>query len=355
MRASELRYELPPELIAQRPVAPRDTARLLIVDRATGRIEHRSFRDISAYLGPADCLVLNDTRVLPARFFARRATGGRVEALFLGQHDGMWDVLLKPAGRQRVGDMLECPGEAVRLHLLARGERGAWRVRPTPDATPIEFLRRVGHTPLPPYIRRPQPCDSGVECVDAEFYQTVYAARPGAVAAPTAGLHFTDGLLDALGQRGIGRAFVTLHVGAGTFAPIETEELSAHRMHSEWFEAPAESIERLRAARAAGGRVVAVGTTAVRVLETLARVGVSMRPQTGAPAQPRDGWTDIFIYPPYAFENVDALVTNFHLPGSTLLALVMAFASRDLVLQAYREAIRGQYRFYSFGDAMLVL
>ncbi|MBK9127314.1 MAG: tRNA preQ1(34) S-adenosylmethionine ribosyltransferase-isomerase QueA [Phycisphaerales bacterium] len=356
MKVSELAYDLPPELIAQHPAPQRDASRLLVLHRDTGRIEHRTFRDLSAYLRPGDCLVLNDTRVLPARFFAERSTGGRVEALFLSEEGGDWHVLLKPAGRQRPGEWLGCPGDPVRLQLVERGPRGAWRVRPEPPTPAAAFLARVGHPPLPPYIRRTSDPAPGSDALDAERYQTVYAAHGGAIAAPTAGLHFTQSLLDQLAAGGVRRATLTLHVGIGTFTPVEVEDLADHRMHPEWYAVPADSLRALDQARRDRGRVVAVGTTAVRVLETLGRLGqVLGAGGVGDSAAAVSGWTEIFIYPPYRFVNVDALVTNFHLPGSTLLALVMALAGRDLILSAYEAAIAERYRFYSYGDAMLIL
>ncbi len=341
MRRSDLHYDLPPELIAQQPVEPRDTSRLLVLHRHTGRIEHRRFRDIVEYLRAGDCLVLNDTSVVPARFFCRRTTGGRIEALFLHAEDAGWHVLLKPAARLAAGERLRPEGGEVELRLVRRLERGEWLVRPEPPVAPLDLLRRIGQTPLPPYIRR----DAGPLPADSGRYQTVYAARPGAVAAPTAGLHFTPELLARLEAAGIRRATVTLHVGPGTFQPIDVDDLSEHPMHAEWYEAPQTAIQAIAAARRGGGRIVAVGTTSARVLESLPE----------EPAGPQSGWTRLFIYPPYRFRRVDALVTNFHLPGSTLLALVMALAGREQILAAYGAAIRERYRFYSYGDAMLIL
>ena len=348
MRLSDLQYDLPAELIAQHPIEPRDAARLLVLDRATGRIEHRVFRDLPAYLAPGDALVVNDTRVLPARFFVRRASGGRVEVLFLHATADGWDVLLKPGGRIRAGEALVCESETTRLVTMERRERGQWLVRPEPAVEASVFLNRVGQTPLPPYIRRPAP-----DPLDRDRYQTVYACRPGAVAAPTAGMHFTPGLLSRLEQSGVRRVSVTLHVGAGTFTPIEVADLADHHMHAEWFEVSTDALRALRHTRASAGRIVAVGTTSVRVLESLAETLLE-----DTDTQRRSyvsGWTDIFIYPPFRFRHVDRLITNFHLPGSTLLALVMAFATPELIRRAYEEAIRERYRFYSYGDAMLIL
>jgi len=346
LRLSELQYELPAGLIAQRPVEPRDASRLLVVHRDSGRLEHRVFGDIGEYLEPNDCLVLNDTSVVPARFFCRRATGGRVETLFLyAERDG-WRVLLKPSARLRIGEHLECPGTTTVLRIDERFARGEWLVRPEPHIDALDFLTRVGQTPLPPYIRRTP------ETADVDCYQTVYARRPGAVAAPTAGLHFTDSLLVRLAGCSVRQARVTLHVGAGTFVPVQAEDLAQHEMHAEWYEITPSAAAVIEASRAAGGRTVAVGTTSVRVLESLP--GGELGP-IGGESEPRRGWTDLFIYPPHTFHYVDRLVTNFHLPGSTLLALVMAFATPALIRAAYEEAIAERYRFYSYGDAMLVL
>lgn len=352
MRRSELHYDLPAERIAQQPCEPRDASRLMVVQRATGQIEHRIFRDVGEYLRPGDCLVLNNTRVIPARFFGRRASGGRVEGLFLHEQDGDWAVLLKPSSRLRVGETLtliapDCSTVSTAcdtqysLTLVAQRERGEWRVRPTPPGAAFERLSQFGQAPLPPYIRR----ERGPSATDEQRYQTVYAAAAGSIAAPTAGLHFTPELLAGLAGRGVRRAEVTLHVGLGTFAAIDVDDLSAHAMHSEEFELGTDAAATIAATRAAGGRIVAVGTTSTRVLESLPE-GV---------IQPARGATRIFLYPPYTFRNVDALLTNFHLPESTLLALVMAFAGRELILRAYAEAIGNEYRFFSFGDAMLIM
>jgi S-adenosylmethionine:tRNA ribosyltransferase-isomerase len=347
VQLKELQFELPDELIAQRPAQPRDASRLLVLERATGSIQHRTFRDIRQYLEPDDCLVLNDTRVIPARFFCRRATGGKVEALYLHQLGNLWRVLLKPASRLRVGERLACPNGDCKLLLCERHERGEWDVRPEPPIEPLDLLQRIGQTPLPPYIHRPDKPDA----YDEQRYQTVYARRAGAAAAPTAGLHFTPELLEELRATGVSKALLTLHVGLGTFAPISVDNLMQHQMHAEYFEIDGATIAKLNATRASGGRIVAVGTTSVRVLESLEfELGRGDAPET-----PRSGWTEIFIYPPYRYRNVDRLLTNFHLPGSTLLALVMAFAGIEQVRAAYRAAIQQRYRFYSYGDAMFIL
>ncbi len=353
VRRAELEYDLPPELIAQHAVEPRDAARLLVLDRATGTLHHRVFRDLGEYVAPGDCLVLNDTRVIPARFFLRRRTGGRVEALFLHAEPDGWVVLLRGGARLRPGERLACEGHPTELVLHARRDRGEALLQPDPPIAPLDLLARIGQTPLPPYIRRGAGGHGPPEPGDAERYQTVYAARPGAVAAPTAGLHFTPELLAALAARGVRQAAVTLHVGPGTFVPIEADDLADHPMHAEWFELTPSAAETLRETRARGGRLVAVGTTATRVLESLAGTVPDGPPEASLRAA--QGWTRLFIYPPYRFRQVDALITNFHLPGSTLLALVMAFASPDLIRRAYAAAVAERYRFYSYGDAMLIL
>lgn len=380
MLRSELDYHLPPELIAQHPCTPRDNARLLLVDRRTGRIEPRIFHEIPTLVSRNDCLVVNDTRVIPARFFCRRATGGRTEALFIRLDDsGLWRLLFRPAGRLHPGEHLSIeppsshdanhsstllappssplsqpptpslsspptPSPAapnVVLELIASIDRGEWSARPIPDIAPLDLLQRVGHTPLPPYISReiaPSPADRA-------DYQTVYAQRPGAIAAPTAGLHFTPELLTRLDAAGVSRTSVTLHVGPGTFLPIDADDLAHHDIHAEWFEVTTHAAHAIAAARDNRGRIIAVGTTSARVLETFGP----------DPISPRSGWTKCFIFPPYHFNHVDALLTNFHLPQSTLLALVMAFAGIDLTRRAYAFAVSQRFRFYSFGDAMLIL
>lgn len=341
MRRDELRYDLPAELIAQRPAEPRDASRLLVLHRRDGHIEHRTFREIGSYLRAGDRLVLNDTRVIPARFFCRRSSGGRIEAFFLRSDGPNWCVLLKPSARLRSGERLSVIGGRVPFSLLlcARHDRGEWTVRVAPEAEPLEFLDQVGEVPLPPYIERAGAPDA----TDRDRYQTVFSRAPGAVAAPTAGLHFTAPLLDALAAAGVDRSHVTLHVGLGTFAAIDAEELSGHRMHAENYYVSPQARGEVEATRAAGGRIVAVGTTAARVLESLAAGGAL------------SGETSIFIYPPYRFQLVDALLTNFHLPESTLLALVMALAGVEQVRTAYAEAVAQRYRFFSYGDAMLIV
>jgi len=346
VQLADLQYDLPPELIAQTPIEPRDASRLLVLERATGRVTHACFGEVRGLMRAGDALVVNRTEVVPARFFATRATGGAVEGLFLSvAADGCWLTLLKAGGRLRAGEKLQFRDGPWAMELVeARGE-GEWLIRPEVDLPAHTILERVGRTPLPPYIRRSK--DDPREGEDRGRYQTVYAEQPGAVAAPTAGLHFTPELLDELTALGVGVARLTLHVGLGTFKPVTAERLEEHRMHSEIYELPASAAEQINRARAAGGRTVCVGTTTVRTLETCADDGGTVHPGTGG--------TDLFIYPPYRFKAVDVLLTNFHLPGSTLLALVFAFAGREATLAAYQQAIDRRYRFYSYGDAMLIL
>lgn len=335
-------YHLPDHLIAQHPAARRDAARLLVVRRATGAVEHRVFADLPELLAPGDLLVLNDTKVLPARLVGRReATGGRWEALFLREVDSLWELLAQTRGYARDGEAFAVDPGPFRLVLRGRTADRHWLMEPDPPGTPDELLARFGRVPLPPYIRK-----GASEAEDRERYQTVFAERAGSVAAPTAGLHFTPELLDRLTAAGVGTARVTLHVGLGTFAPVKAADPAEHAIHSEWCEVTPAAADAVNGCRARGGRVVAVGTTAARTLETAAGPdGV----------RPFRGDTALYIRPPYHFRAVDALVTNFHLPRTTLLLLVGAFAGPHLLRHAYDEAVRHEYRFYSYGDAMLVL
>ena len=347
MLISELQYDLPRERIAQQPADRRDASRLLMLDRRTGHVRHEVFERLAAVLPPRCLLVLNDTRVLPARLRMRRATGGKVEGLYLHEVEpGLWEVMLRGAGRFRPGEELGFAGSERRLRLRERVGAGVWRAEPLPGGEALAILAEVGLPPLPPYIERPGDVPADQAARDAERYQTIYAAKPGAVAAPTAGLHFTPEVFRQLDEAGVRRVTVTLHVGVGTFAPIRCEDLADHRMHAEWYACPPAAADAVNAARSEGRAIVAVGTTSVRVLETCAD-------ETGR-VLAGEGWTRLFIYPPYRFRAVDAIVTNFHLPGSTLLAMVFAFAGRQNVLTAYNEAIRAGYRFYSYGDAMLI-
>jgi len=343
-------YELPPDLIAQESLADRAAARLLVVDRATAAVKHRHVRDLPQILRAGDLVIVNDTRVVPARLVGRRVkTGGHWEGLFLrvDTASGAWQLLASTRGRPEIGERVMLTGldglDALTLTLVGRSGGGAWLAVPDvadPLATVEEILNRVGRVPLPGYIR------GGAEQPgDRERYQTVFARQSGSAAAPTAGLHFTDGLLAELAACGIGRASVTLHVGLDTFRPISAERLDDHPMHTEWCECPAETVAAIRETRGRGGRIVAVGTTAARTLETAARSGTLAA---------WSGPTDLFIRPGFEFRAIDCLLTNFHMPRTTLMVLVSTFASRALIATAYEEAIRQQYRFLSYGDAMLI-
>ena len=320
----------------------------MVVHRATGTIEHRVFAALPEYLTPRDCLVINRTQVVPAKFAAFRQTGGRINGLFVREEGpGDWIVLLAGAGRLKEGERLGLGVEGWSMSVLRRGERGECRVKVEPADPASIMLDLIGEAPLPPYIRRSDQDPTELRFHDRARYQTVYADTPGAIAAPTAGMHFTPELLRKIQHDlGVAIADVVLHVGLGTFQPVEVDDLSRHQMHREWFSLSPDSAVRVNRTRAGGGRCVAVGTTSVRVLETCAAGGTLL---------PQSGWTDLCIYPPYVFRTTDALVTNFHLPGSTLLALVFAFAGRELILRAYETAVRERYRFYSFGDAMLIM
>ncbi|PWH19965.1 MAG: tRNA preQ1(34) S-adenosylmethionine ribosyltransferase-isomerase QueA [Ardenticatenia bacterium] len=364
-KTSDFDYELPPERIAQTPIEPRDAARLMVVHRKGGRFEHRIFRDLPHYLRPGDVLVINDSRVIPARLFAHKPSGGQVEILLLRQLDGTrWEALVGGKRIRKGGRLLIQRGNIHLEAQVAEELEGPRRV--LEFDTPIgPLLRDLGHTPLPPYIQQP--------LQDPERYQTVYARVEGSAAAPTAGLHFTPELLATLRAQGVLLARVTLHIGIDTFKPVTTEYVAEHTLHSEWASISPETAQLINQARLEGGRVIAVGTTAVRTLETAAlhaagitaplqnvgaqneglseaHPGISWHPITAF-----EGPTDLFIYPGFRFRAVDALITNFHLPRSSLLMLVSAFAGYELTRRAYQVAIVEGYRFYSFGDAMLIL
>ncbi|MCX7681706.1 MAG: tRNA preQ1(34) S-adenosylmethionine ribosyltransferase-isomerase QueA [Anaerolineae bacterium] len=344
MKTSEFDYELPPELIAQTPVEPRDASRLMVLDRRTGTILHRRFYELPEFLSPGDLLVYNESRVIPARLFASKPTGGQVEILLLRQRSGdTWECLVR--GKSvRPGTrllLLAGPGGSpigVTAEVIEKGERG-WSILAF-DRPALEVAEQVGQVPLPPYIHTP--------LEDTERYQTVYARTPGSAAAPTAGLHFTPTLLQRLSDMGVQSAFVTLHIGLDTFRPVSEEHIEEHRMHTEYCVLTEETAGAINRARRAGRRIIAVGTTSVRVLESAA--------SDAAPGmvRPFEGTTDLFIYPGYEFRVVDGLITNFHLPRSTLLMLVAAFAGMELTRHAYTEAVQQRYRFYSFGDAMFI-
>lgn len=341
MLTSELDYQLPPELIAQIPVEPRDTSRLMVIRRETRTITHHIFRDLPELLKPYDLLVANDSRVIPARIFGQKPSGGKVELLLLRKlDDHTWRCLV---GGRNVRDVLLAVGDGKQLHArveLAAASDTDWLIHF--DEPVDRYLNQIGVMPLPPYIH--------AELKNPSRYQTVYARVAGSAAAPTAGLHFTPTLIESLARQSIEMAFVTLHVGLDTFKPISEEVVEEHQIHSEWCELPAETAALMNASRAKGGRVIGVGTTSVRVLES----AVSGMP-ADTPAQPYRGFTQLYITPGFEYKAVDALITNFHLPKSTLIAMIGAFMGMDLLREAYAEAIRERYRFYSFGDAMLVL
>ena len=340
-------YYLPLKQIAQTPIANRSDARLLVVDRKTGTFVHRHVYDLPEYFESDDCLVVNDTKVLPARLIGvRRSTGGRWEGLFLGfGPNGIWKIIGKTRGKIQVGEEvnLHTPEghSGFALEFCDKTANGGWIVKPKTDLEPITALEQVGWVPIPPYIRNGRMVPD-----DRENYQTVYAAKPGAVAAPTAGLHFTPKLLTQIQKLGASLLSVTLHVGMGTFKPIETLQIEDHPMHVEWCSISEQTVQAIRKSKLKSGRTFVVGTTSVRVLETAAADG---------DLRPFEGETALFIKPPYCFKVVDALLTNFHLPRSTLLVLVRTFGGDDLIRAAYEEAIRKNYRFYSYGDAMLIV
>ena len=336
---SDYYYDLPEDRIAQTPAEPRDSSRLLVYDRATGKTEHRIFRDIAEYLRAGDVLVVNNTKVLPARMYAATPNGAKVEVLLLKRLDlKVWEVLVRPGKKARTGARLTV-SEELSLTVQGQTETGERIVRFDYDGVFEDILTRVGSMPLPPYIHE--------KLQDRDRYQTVYCKTDGSAAAPTAGLHFTAELLQTLRDRGVQIAEVLLHVGLGTFRPVKEEDLTHHVMHSESYSVSQEAADIVNAAKREGRRVIAVGTTSVRTLETVADEQGFLHPCSGD--------TSIFIYPPYRFKCVDALVTNFHLPESTLIMLVSAMMGREQCLSVYREAVRERYRFFSFGDAMLIL
>lgn len=342
MDVSQFDFELPERLIAQTPLAERSESRLLVLKREDGSIRHRRFQDIVEFLQPGDALVLNDSKVIPARLIGSKVdTGAKIELLLLKQLQGdRWETLVKPAKRIKVGTKVVFgQGELVAV-AEEEGEVPGGRVfRLEYDGVLMELLNRLGQMPLPPYIKE--------QLDDPERYQTVYARHPGSAAAPTAGLHFTPELLNRIERKGVNIAAITLHVGLGTFRPVTADRVEDHRMHAEYYEVSREAAEAVNKAKANGKRVVAVGTTSCRTLESIA--------DDEGTVYARSGWTDIFIYPGYTFRAVDALITNFHLPKSTLVMLVSAFAGRELTMKSYREAVREEYRFFSFGDAMLII
>ena len=339
LKKSDFNFDLPPELIAQTPLERRDASRLLCLDKNSGEMEHRHFYQLPELLREGDCLVMHNSRVLPARLFGRRPTGGSVEVVLLRDlGGGEWECLTRPGRKTPPGTHLSCGEGELSADVVRAGEDGNKILAFHYDGIFLEVLERLGKMPLPPYIKE--------ELRDSERYQTVYSRDVGSAAAPTAGLHFTRELLDTIAQKGVKLAYVTLHVGLGTFRPVKEENIEDHPMHSEFCIVPEDVAETVNRCRRDGGRVVAVGTTSCRTLET-------MGDESGV-LHPGSRWTDIFIYPGYRFKMVDALVTNFHLPESTLVMLVSALAGRENILHAYEEAVRERYRFFSFGDAMFI-
>lgn len=340
MKTSDFFYELPPELIAQTPVEPRDSSRLMTLDRRTGETGHRHFYEIAELIRPEDCLILNDSRVLPARIFGvKEGTGAHVEFLLLeNKGSDTWEVLCKPGKRAAAGSRFTFGDGLFTGEVQGITEDGGRLVRFSYEGEFFSLLDRVGQMPLPPYIKE--------KLKDKERYQTVYSRETGSAAAPTAGLHFTRELLDRLRDKEVELGYVTLHVGLGTFRPVSAENVADHRMHAEHYHMPQRTAELIERTKARGGRVIAVGTTSCRTIESVA--------QREGRFKESAGWTDIFIYPGYEFRGVDALITNFHLPESTLIMLVSALAGRENVLRAYEEAVRERYRFFSFGDAMFI-
>ncbi len=340
MTTKDFYYDLPQELIAQRPLEDRSSSRLLTLSRESGEIAHRHFRDIIEYLNPGDCLVMNNTRVIPARLYGvKEGTGGKIEFLLLKRIDiNTWNVILRPGKRARAGARFSFGDGLLRAEVLEVLPDGNRIVRFEYDGVWEELLDRLGEMPLPPYIKE--------KLTDKERYQTVYSKIEGSAAAPTAGLHFTNELIDEIRKKGVNIAELTLHVGLGTFRPVSAENVEDHVMHTEHYEVAPEAAEIINKTRESGGRIIAVGTTSVRTLETVADENGTMRPGIGD--------TSIFIYPGYRFKITDAIITNFHLPESTLLMLVSAFAGKENIFRAYETAVRERYRFFSFGDAMLL-
>ena len=337
MKKSDYYFELPPELIAQTPLEKRDSSRLMCMDRETGEVSHRVFSDLAELLRPGDCLVMNDSRVLPARLLGTRETGGAVEVLLLRDlGGGEWECLTRPGRKTRPGTRLSFGGGELSADVVSVAEGGNRVIKFNYEGIFLEVLERLGKMPLPPYIKE--------ELQDSERYQTVYSRELGSAAAPTAGLHFTKELLEKIAAKGVRECFVTLHVGLGTFRPVKEDEIEDHDMHSEFCIIPEETARIITETKRAGGRVVCVGTTSCRTIESFANEDGTV--------DEKSGWTDIFIYPGYKFKCMDALITNFHLPESTLVMLVSAFAGREHILNAYNEAVANKYRFFSFGDAM---
>ena len=339
MKTKDFWYDLPEELIAQTPLEKRDESRLMVLDRTTGAVTHKHFYDLPRLLRPGDCLVMNDSRVLPARLMGHRPTGGAVEVLLLKDLGGKrWECLCRPGKKMQVGQTVSFGDGSLTATVAEVREDGNRVVEFQYEGIFLEILERLGKMPLPPYIKE--------ELQDQERYQTVYSRESGSAAAPTAGLHFTKELLQRIREKGVNEAFVTLHVGLGTFRPVKAEEVTEHHMHSEFCMMSKETADLLNETKKNGGRIICVGTTSCRTIESWAGEDGTLKASAG--------WTDIFIYPGYRFKVLDALVTNFHLPESTLVMLVSALAGREHILAAYEEAVRERYRFFSFGDAMFI-
>ncbi|QEK12064.1 tRNA preQ1(34) S-adenosylmethionine ribosyltransferase-isomerase QueA [Crassaminicella thermophila] len=341
MKTSDFNFYLPEELIAQTPLENRDESRLMVLDKQTGEIQHKFFKNIIEYLKKGDCLVLNNTRVLPARLFgAKEHTGGKVEFLLLKRIDkDKWETLVKPGRKAKIGDRIVFGDGLLKAKIVDIGQEGSRIVEFEYNGIFEEILDKLGTMPLPPYIKE--------TLKEKERYQTVYSKYEGSAAAPTAGLHFTNELLQQIEEKGIKIVYITLHVGLGTFRPVKSENILEHKMHSEFYMVSKEAAEVINNTKASGGRIISVGTTSTRTLESIAdKKGFIHEGQ---------GWTDIFIYPGYEFKVIDGLITNFHLPESTLIMLVSAFCGKDVTLNAYKEAVNNKYRFFSFGDAMFII
>lgn len=342
MNTENFNFDLPDHLIAQYPLADRTASRMLVMHKDSEVVEHKHFRDITAYLRKGDCLVLNDTRVLPARLFGiKESTGARIEMLLLHEEtEDMWETLIKPAKKIAVGDQVSFGEGAIVATCTALGAQGGRTFRMEYEGIFLEVLERLGTMPLPPYIQE--------TLEDADRYQTVYAKRSGSAAAPTAGLHFTEELLDEIRRIGVHIAYITLHVGLGTFRPVQVDDIEEHMMHSEYYRVDEDTARLLQQVKESEGRIIAVGTTSTRTLESCVK-------ENDGTFIASSGWTDIFIYPPYEFKAIDGMITNFHLPKSTLIMLVSALTSKEKTMHAYKEAVEQEYRFFSFGDAMCIL
>ncbi|WP_058307271.1 tRNA preQ1(34) S-adenosylmethionine ribosyltransferase-isomerase QueA [Gracilibacillus massiliensis] len=342
MEIEDFDFDLPEELIAQTPLQERASSRLMVLNRENRTISHHHFYDILDFLNAGDCLVLNDTKVLPARLYGvKEETGAKVEVLLLTQiENDDWEVLVKPAKKIKIGSKISFGDGQLIATCLETKEHGGRILRFEYQGIFYEVLDQLGEMPLPPYIKE--------QLEEKDRYQTVFAKEQGSAAAPTAGLHFTETLLEKIKQKGVGIAFITLHVGLGTFRPVSVDNIKEHEMHAEFYQMTQETAAQLNEVKKKGNRIISVGTTSTRTLETIAR-------DTGGVFEERNGWTDIFIYPPYQFKAIDGLITNFHLPKSTLIMLVSALADRDFILEAYHQAVDERYRFFSFGDAMLII